>query len=95
MTANLVHTYVTGNYFPNIYGGETACMYGSITHIKHLTPLMKQRWPWMQNQWSLSDHKFTYGYFKTLQEAKRRAEELWPNCGFKTPEQFREEDTND
>ena len=31
MPGNLVHTYITGNSFPNIYGGQSEAMYGTIT----------------------------------------------------------------
>lgn len=88
----MVHTYVWGNKFPNIYNGHTDCMYGQISHLKELTPLMKQRWPWLKNMWMLSDARACYGYFDTLKEAKAAAEELWPGCCFKTPAQFRKED---
>lgn len=88
MPGNTVHTYCTGNTFPNIYGGQNPAMFGYISHIKYMTPLMNQRWPWMKGMWALSDHKFTYGHFKTLREAKQYAKELWPSCEFKTPKQF-------
>ena len=90
-----VHTYVTGNSFPNIYGGDTDSFYGYIIHVTELTPLQQQRWPWQKNKWHLSDHKVTYGYFDTLKEAKQEALELWPGCGFKTPKQFRKEYENE
>ena len=86
--SNLVHTYVTGNSFPNIFGGHTPSMYGSITHITHMTPLMQQRWPWLKDQWSLDNARGYTEYFSTLKEAKARAAEWWPGCGFKTPAQF-------
>jgi hypothetical protein len=86
-----VHTYVTGNKFHNIFGGMSDSLYGYITHITELTPMMRQRWPWLKNKWSLADHKFTHGHFDTLREAKAYAREVWPDCGFKTPAQFRRE----
>ena len=86
-----VHTYITGNSFNNIFGGSTDSYFGYITHITELTPLMKQRWPWLKGTWSLSDHKSNYGYFNTLKEARLRAKELWPQCGFRTLAQIRKE----
>lgn len=91
MPSNVVHTYITGNSFPNIYRGHTECFYGDITHIKHMTPLMKQRWPWIKGMWAVGDHKGTHGHYPTLREAKDYAREQWPGCGFKTPKQFRRE----
>ena len=91
MRGNLVHCYITGFKFNNIYGKTSDDYTRSITHIKYMTPLMKQRWPWMQGMWDLSDHARNYGYFNTLKEAKTEAQRLWPNCGFKTPAQFRAE----
>jgi len=85
------HTYITGNKFQNIYGGSTPCYYGYITHITELTPLMKQRWPWMKGLWQLYDGKFTHGNFDTLREAKNYAKELWPTCEFKTRTQILKE----
>lgn len=79
---NLVHTYVTGNTFPNIMGGHTQCMYGSITRIDHLTPLMKQRWPYLKGMWHLDDSKGYGEYYDTLREAKARAQQWWPGCKF-------------
>jgi len=92
MNSNTVHTYITGNSFANIFGGRSESMYGDITHIKYMTPLMKHRWPWMKGMWAVGDHKMTYGHFRTLKEAKAFAQNQWPGCGFKTPKQFRQED---
>lgn len=91
MKANLVHSYITGFKFNNIYGGQSDDHSRSITQIKYLTPLAAQRWPWMKNMWQVSDHAHSYGYFRTLKEAKAEAQRLWPGCGFKTPKQFRKE----
>ena len=91
MNSNLVHSYITGSSFKNIYGGSSPDLSGSITHIQYLTPLAQQRWPWIKNQWHLSDHCGSIGYFQTLREAKQHAQKLWPECGFKTPTQFRRE----
>lgn len=89
MPGNLVHTYITGNSFPNIYGGQSEAMCGTITKIEHLTSLMKQRWPWMKGMWSVGDHRTTYGHFRTLKEAKAYAGEQWPGCGFLTRSRIR------
>lgn len=92
MKGNLVHSYITGFKFNNIYGGQSDDYSRSITQIKYLTPLAAQRWPWMKNKWHVSDHRNCFGYYGTLKEAKAKAQELWPGCGFKTPKQFRAED---
>lgn len=91
MKSNLVHSYITGFKFDNIFGGQSDDYSRAIIHMKYLSPTMAQKWPWMKNKWQVSDHARTYGYFKTLKEAKAKAQELWPGCGFKTPEQFRKE----
>ena len=92
MKGNLVHSYITGFKFNNTYGGQSDDYTRTITQIKYLTPLAAQRWPWMKNKWHVSDHSTCFGYYDTLREAKARAQELWPGCGFKTPAQFRAED---
>lgn len=89
--SNLVHTYVAGASFNNIFGGTSPTQYGYIHHITHMTPNMLQRWPWMKNTWSLSTATGTIGYFKTLKEAKAEADRMWPGCTFKTPKQYRKE----
>lgn len=91
MKGNLVHSYITGFKFDNIYGGQTDDYSRSITQIKYLTPESARKWPWMKNMWQVSDHAHSYGYFDTLKEAKAEAQRLWPGCGFKTPKQFRKE----
>lgn len=91
MKTNLVHSYITNRTFANIFGRYSDDYSASITHIKYLTPLMKQRWPWMRNMWMLDDGRNRHEWYKTLREAKSRAQELWPGCGFKTPAQFRKE----
>jgi hypothetical protein len=85
MPGNLVHTYITGNSFPNIYGGQTEAMYGDITKIEHLSPLMKQRWPWMKGMWVVGTARNNIQeYFRTLKEATEYASGQWPGCGFLT-----------
>lgn len=88
MKSNLVHTYITGMKFKNIYDGESDDYSRSITHIQYMSPMMTQRWPWIKDKWLLSDGKFDYGYFDTLEEAQKEALSLWPGCGFKTREEF-------
>ena len=92
MKGNLVHSYITGFKFDNIYGGRSDDYSRSISQMKYLTPLAKQRWPWMQDMWHVSDHAHCYGYFNTLKEAKAEAQRIWPGCGFKTPAEFRAEE---
>jgi hypothetical protein len=92
MKGNLVHSYITGFKFNNIFGGQTDDYSRSITQINYLTPMSKQRWPWMQGMWQVSDHARSYGYFDTLEEAKAEAQRIWPGCGFKTPAEFRAEE---
>ena len=91
MPSNLVHTYVDGNSFPNIFGGNTPCAFGQITHIEYMTQMMRQRWPWMQGKWVLSDGHGTLGYFDSLEEAQRAAVKKWPGCSFTTRESLVEE----
>lgn len=91
MKGNLVHSYITGFKFNNIYGGQSDDHSRSIIQIKYLTPLAAQRWPWTKNKWKVSDHAHSYGYFNTLKEAKADAQRLWPGCVFKTPKQFSKE----
>lgn len=91
MKGNLVHSYITGFKFNNIFNGQSDDYSRSITQIKYLTPLAAQRWPWMKNKWHISDHHSCFGYYDTLEKAKEAAQELWPGCGFKTPAQFRKE----
>ncbi len=91
MPYNLVHTYITGDHFDNIFGGQSPSMFGQITHVKHMTPMMEQRWPWMRNMWEVSDNRHSLGHFKTLKEAKEFAKSKWPSCGFKTPKEFQKE----
>ena len=91
MKGNLVHSYITGFKFDNIFGCQSDDYSRAITHMKYLTPLMAQRWPWMKNKWHVSDHRNCFGYYDTLKEAKAKAQQLWPGCGFKTPKQFRKE----
>jgi hypothetical protein len=86
--SNLVHTYVTGNSFANIYGGDSACMYGYITHMQQLSPIQQQRWPWIKNQWYLDNGRGYGEFFPTLRQAKQQARVWWPECGFKTRTQF-------
>lgn len=52
---------------------------------------MKQRWPWMRNKWIMHDNRSYSEVHDTLREAKQRAQELWPGCGFKSSTQFRKE----
>jgi hypothetical protein len=92
MNSNLVHCYITGFKFKNIYGGETDDFSRSIMHMKYLDPMTAQKFPMIRNQWKLSDHAISYGYFDTLKEAKAEAQRIWPGCGFKTPEEFRAEE---
>ena len=91
MKSNSVHTYVTGNSFPSIYGRKTHSMFGHITHIEYMTPFMQQRWPWMKGMWAVGDHKTVYAHFDTLEQARQYARKLWPECGFKTTAEYREE----
>jgi hypothetical protein len=91
MKTEFVHSYITGRTFANICGGYSDDYSASITHIKYLTSLAEQRWPWLKNKWSLSDGANRNEYYNTLRAAKQRAQELWPGCGFKTPAQFRKE----
>ena len=92
MNSNLVHCYITGFKFKNIYGGETDDFSRSIMHMKYLDPMTAQKFPMIRNQWKLSDHAISYGYFDTLKEAKAEAQRIWPGCGFKTPAEFRAEE---
>ena len=84
--------YVTGFTFNNIYGGQTEDYSRSIQQIKRLAPGANP-WAnrWKLGQWNLADHRGSLGYFDTLREAKARAQELWPGCGFKSSTQFRRE----
>lgn len=91
MKGNLVHSYVCGDRFKSILGGKFSSFFGSITHIKYMSPLMEQKWPYIKNLWQLSSAQGSIGYFKTLKEAKTTALETWPTCYFKTPSQFRKE----
>ena len=91
LKSNLVHTYVEGDSFKNIFGGITPSQFGQIVHIAYMSPTMTYRWPWMKNQWELSNAMGTIGYYKTLREAKEAALEQWPSCWFKTPAQYRKE----
>jgi len=91
MKSNLVHSYICGDSFNNIFGGQTDSFFGSIVHIKYMSPLMTQKWPYIKNTWNLSSAQGTIGHFKTLKEAKKIALEKWPTCYFKTPAQFRKE----
>lgn len=89
MKINLVHSYITGFKFDDIFGSQSDDYSRSIAQIKYLTPLEEQRWPWIKNKWHVYDGRNCLGYFDTLKEAKEAAQQLWPGCGFKTPKQFR------
>jgi hypothetical protein len=91
MKGNLVHSYITGFTFNNIYGGQTEDYSRSITQMKYLDPVTARKFPMIKNMWKVSDHAHSYGYFDTLEEAKAEAQRIWPGCGFKTPEEFRTE----
>ena len=83
--SNLVHTYIEGNSFNNIYGGSTSSLYGTITHLTDLPHNTLSRWPWMQDMWHLSKGNVTVSeWHGTLKEAKEAATKRWPNCTFKT-----------
>ena len=92
MKGNLVHCYITGFKFDNIYGGKTDDYSRSITHMTYLDPVTAQKFPMIRNMWNLSDHARSYGYFDTLAEAQTEAQCIWPGCGFKTPAEFRAEE---
>jgi hypothetical protein len=91
MKGNLVHSFITGFTFSNIYGGQTEDYSRSIMQIKYLDPVTARKFPMIKNMWKVSDHAHSYGYFATLEEAKAEAQRIWPGCGFKTPEEFRAE----
>jgi hypothetical protein len=74
MKTNKVHCYITGFKFDNIYGEQSDDYSRSITHIKYMSPMMTQKWPWMKNMWFLSDGRGFNSYHKTLQEAKEVAQ---------------------
>ena len=86
-TYNSVHTYVGGNSFKNIFGGDTPSHYGHITHIEYMTPLMTRKWPYLKNKWELSDSMRQISLHNTLKEAKAAAEALWPGCTFMGPKE--------
>jgi hypothetical protein len=92
MNGNLVHCYITGFKFKNIFGGETDDFSRSITHMTYLDPVTARKFPMIRNTWNLRDHAHSYGYFDTLAEAQAEAHRIWPGCGFKTPEEFRIEE---
>ena len=92
MKGNLVHSYITGFKFKNICGGETDDYSRSIMQMNYLDPVTARKSPMIKNKWQLSDHAQSYGYFDTLEEAKTVAQRIWPKCGFKTPEEFRNEE---
>ena len=91
MKTNGVHTYVEGGQFNNIFGGTSDAIYASITHIKYVSPEMQRKWPWLRNMWQLSTPRGYSEYYKTLREARARAQELWPDCYFKRPRDFAKE----
>jgi hypothetical protein len=83
--SNLVHTYIEGNSFNNIYGGRTDALYGTITHLTELPHSTLAKWPWMQDTWHLCNGHVTVSeWYKTLQEAKKAALKHWPDATFKT-----------
>ena len=95
MKSNLVHSYITGFKFKNIYGGETDDYSRSIMQMNYLDPVTARKFPMIKNMWKLSDHAQSYGYFDTLEEAKAVAQRIWPQCGFKTPEEFRNKEVEE
>lgn len=95
MKSNLVHSYITGFKFKNIYGGETDDYSRSIMQINYLDTVTARKFPMIKNKWKLSDHARSYGYFDTLEEAKTEAQRIWTGCGFKTPEEFRTEEVEE
>lgn len=91
MKSNLVHTYIGGNSFSNIFGGETDCFFGYIVKLDYLDPWMERYHPYLKGKWCLSDHKTTHGHFDTLKQAKEQAREIWPRCWFKTRKEYARE----
>jgi len=86
--SNTVHTYVMGAKFDTIFGGKAEALHGTITHIEYMSPLMKQKWPWIKGMWELSNNRGYSEWYKTLKAAKKRAQEMWEGCFFKTPKEF-------
>jgi hypothetical protein len=64
MKGNLVHCYITGFKFDNIYGGKTDDYSRSITHMTYLDPVTAQKFPMIRNMWKLSDPMDTLTHWR-------------------------------
>lgn len=79
---NLVHTYIAGATFKNIFNRDSPAFYGQITHVKTLSFEDRRRWPYLKGRWVITDQNGFCSDSKTLKEAKTKALKKWPNAVF-------------
>lgn len=74
--------YIGGDSFPSIFGGNTACEYGSVRHLLALNKTTKHKWPYLQDKFAYSTKMGHAGAFSTWNECKQFILKKHPNATF-------------